>query len=165
MKDAASRSRPNRSNSRIQGETAQRRVLAKLSSIWPMLTPTPRIQLATGETVCPDAVVAGRRQVLVEVSAHVGILKDGQRDKLVSDAFKLVFLRSTSRYRSAKLVLVVAEDGIRRQILSGWRGAALRALKVEVRVVKLGAALRREVRRWQRLQDRTRRFAGKGHGA
>jgi hypothetical protein len=71
--------------------------------------------------------------VLVEVFAHQGPLKAGQRHKLMSDACKLLAVSTLLFESKAHVMLLLthhrAADGVR----WGWRNAALLALGVQVR--------------------------------
>lgn len=102
------------------------------------LVPT-RLELARGVFVHVDAYRAGPPVVLAEVFAHQGPLKGGQKHKLMSDAFKLVAVSARIFEGNARMMLVltdvVAADSLRR----GWRGEALQALGVEVRIVAIPA--------------------------
>jgi hypothetical protein len=95
------------------------------------------LELAGGACVHVDGFHRGPPPVLAEVFAHQGPLKGGQRHKLMSDAFKLVAVSKELFESKAKVMLVltddIAADGLRR----GWRGAALKALDVEIVVAPI----------------------------
>lgn len=87
-----------------------------------------------GDTeVHPDGV-DDDRSVLVEVFAHVGKLKGGQRHKVSTDALKLIALRDA--YPEARMILAFADEAAARS-LSGWKARALKANGIEVQVVGL----------------------------
>lgn len=74
--------------------------------------------------------------VFVEVFAHQGPLKGGQRHKIAGDVLKLVTLGRA--YPAARLVLALASHETARQVTNrGWLAEAVRTWGVEVVVVDL----------------------------
>ncbi len=76
--------------------------------------------------------------VLVEAWAHQGSPKPAQRNKVLTDALKLVWVASTLLARP-RLVLCLSDPAAARPFTGSrsWPAAALRGLDVEVRVVDL----------------------------
>lgn len=75
--------------------------------------------------------------VLVEVFAHVGKLKGGQRHKVSTDALKLIAL-SESRPQS-RLILAFADQAAASSIV-GWKAAVLKHHGIELLVAELSEA-------------------------
>jgi len=95
------------------------------------LTPE-RVRLG-GAYVEVDGVAPGE-SVLVEIFAHRGQLKGGQRRKIMGDALKLITLR---RSRPASKLIIAFCDQEAADGVVGWLAEALEAWGVERRVVKL----------------------------
>lgn len=98
------------------------------------------VPLAQGTTfpvgaarVHPDGV-APDGSVFVEVFAHIGPLKGGQRHKVSTDALKLLAIRETRP--EARLILAFADEAAAASV-SGWRAEVLGRNGIEIRVVPL----------------------------
>lgn len=98
--------------------------------------------------VRPDGVDA-ERSVFVEVFAHVGKLRGGQRHKVSTDALKLLAIRAI--YPEARLILAFA-DGEAAASVSGWKAKTLAANGIEIRVVDLAPAERAKIEAAQTRQ-------------
>jgi hypothetical protein len=107
------------------------------------LTPK-RLTLPGGATADVDGV-SDDESVLVEVFAHQGALKGGQRGKIARDTLKLITL---GRHRpGARLILALADARAARPLTAkSWLGEALARWKVEVLVVDLDDAVREGIR-------------------
>ena len=95
--------------------------------------------------------VATDESVLVEVFAHKGQLKRGQRHKIAGDALKLI----TSRERKAppRLGLAFADPQITNFFAgTSWLAAAVNAWEIEVIVAELDDAVREGIRAAQARQ-------------
>jgi hypothetical protein len=89
---------------------------------------------AVGTTsVRPDGV-APDRSVFVEVFAHIGALKGGQRHKVSTDALKLLAIRET--HAGARLIIAFADETAAASV-SGWRAEVLKRNGIEIHVVPL----------------------------
>lgn len=98
--------------------------------------------------VRPDGVDAGR-SIFVEVFAHVGKLRGGQRHKVSTDALKLLAIHAV--YPEAQLILAFA-DGEAAASVSGWKAKTLVANGIEIRVVDLAPAERAKIEAAQTRQ-------------
>jgi hypothetical protein len=109
-----------------------------------------RLRLGDGAYVVVDGV-APDESVLVEVFAHLGRLKGGQRHKVQGDALKLITL---ARSRPAsKLIIAFCDQEAADCVRGGsWLAEALRAWGVEVRVAELEDDVRRGLRDAQERQ-------------
>jgi hypothetical protein len=100
------------------------------------------VVLLMGDTeVKPDGV-DDDRSVFVEVFAHIGRLKGGQRHKPSTDALKLIAIRDA--YPKARLILAFADEAAARSV-SGWKARVLEAHGIEVRAVELDQAEREKI--------------------
>lgn len=84
-------------------------------------------------TVKPDGAALDK-SVFVEVFAHIGPLKGGQKHKVSTDALKLLAIRDT--HPKARLILAFADEDAAKSV-SGWKAATLDANGIEIRVVEL----------------------------
>jgi hypothetical protein len=99
-----------------------------------------RIELADGRRVELDAATENP-SVLCEAWAHQGPPKGAQRNKVLTDAFKLVF---TARAvgGSPRLILLLSDAAAAKPFQGrNWYAAALREFDVEVVVVELPETL------------------------
>lgn len=92
-------------------------------------------------TARPDGVSADE-SVFVEVFAHLGKLKGGQRHKVSTDALKLLAIRAA--HPEARLILAFADE-VAASSVSGWRAETLKNNAIEICVVKLSAANRAKI--------------------
>ncbi len=83
--------------------------------------------------VQPDGV-ATDQSVFVEVFAHVGKLKGGQKHKVSTDALKLLAIRDS--LPEARLILAFADEAAAASV-SGWKAEMLKANGIEVHTVDL----------------------------
>jgi hypothetical protein len=91
--------------------------------------------------VRPDGV-DDQRSIFVEVFAHVGSLKGGQRHKPSTDALKLILIRDI--YPQARLILAFADQRAARSI-AGWKAKALKRHGIETVIVDVGQAERAKI--------------------
>lgn len=97
-----------------------------------------------------------QKTVLVECWAHIGPPKAAQRHKVLSDAFKLVWISSTL-YPRPRLILCLADEAAAapfRPSSRSWAGRALKDLNIEVIVVAIPKDLRETLENAQRRQYR-----------
>jgi hypothetical protein len=115
------------------------------------LTPR-RLELSDGVRVELDGATEDL-SVLVEAWAHQGIVKSAQRNKILTDAFKLAFVARTLDHPT-RLILLLSDDEAARRFRSGWGAAALAEFEVEIIVVELGPEVRQRIRDAQAKQYR-----------
>ena len=98
--------------------------------------------------------VAEDWSVLCEAWAHQGPPKSGQRQKVLTDAFKLVFAARRIG-GSPRLILLFADEAAATPFRGqGWSAAALREMGVEIEVVTLPADICATIVEAQRRQYR-----------
>lgn len=121
------------SNSRVHSE-AEAIVLAALSEqLCVRLQQGVKLKVFDKTPVEPDGV-SEDESVFVEVSAHVGPPRGGQRHKPSTDALKLMALRESRP--KARLILAFVDHAAANGV-SGWRAAALEHFGIEKLVVEL----------------------------
>lgn len=112
-----------------------------------------RIELGDGRRVEIDAA-SEDLTILCEAWAHQGAPKSAQRNKVLTDAFKLAF---TARAvgAPARLILLLSDEAAAAPFRGrSWYAAALAEFGVEVEVVDLPAELREQIRAAQVRQFR-----------
>ncbi len=115
---------------------AEKTILAALAeSIGTPLAQGAKIAVGAA-SVEPDGVAADE-SVFVEVFAHIGKLKGGQRHKVSTDALKLLAIGESRP--DARLILAFADQAAAASV-SGWRAETLKANGIEVHVIPLSTA-------------------------
>jgi hypothetical protein len=131
--------------------TAERLILDQVESRIGVSLQSRRLLLGSGTSVEVNGVAADE-SVLVEVSAHHGPLKGGQRHKIASDILKLVTI-AHGRHPRPRLVLAFADtEAASWSAGKSWLATAQRAWQVEVMVVALSDDLHRRIVAAQRRQ-------------
>ena len=80
--------------------------------------------------------MAADGSVILEVFAHIGKLKGGQRHKVSTDALKLLAIRKS--HPDARLILAFADADAAASV-SGWKAETMRANGIEIHTVDLNA--------------------------
>ena len=99
--------------------------------------------------------------VLVEIFAHQGPLKGGQRHKIQDDALKLATL---ARSRPASRLILAFGDKQAAEGVVGWLAEALEAWEIETLVVNLPENVRAELRAAQLRQTMVNPAVDSGAG-
>lgn len=126
-------------------QAAERLILEAVSrSVGVSLSPQ-RLTLDGGAVVDVDGVAVDG-SVLVEVFAHQGALKGGQRHKIAGDALKLITV-ARGKDPAPRLVLAFADPAMK-TFFDGksWLAAAVLAWDIEVVVAELDEAVREGIR-------------------
>lgn len=140
-------------NSREQRD-AERHLLASLSAlVGKSLTPAV-IRLPSSVRVEVDGADEART-VLVECWAHIGKVKVAQRHKVLTDAFKLIWIANNIPGRP-RLILCIGDDDAAAPFRNRrtWYGQALADQGIEVFVVTIPTEVREAVLLAQRRQFR-----------
>lgn len=108
------------------------------------------VKLDSGAPVQVDGVTDDE-SVFVEISAHQGALKGGQRHKVATDALKLITL-GRSRPQ-AQLILAFGDRAAAAFVTQGtWMSEALASWKIKVLVIDLETDVRDGIRAAQARQ-------------
>jgi len=131
-------------------QSAERLILGAVSlHLGSKVTPR-RVDLPGGAYVNVDGV-ADEPPVFVEVYAHQGRLRGGQRHKIAGDILKLLTLGKA--HPGARLVLAFADIEVAGQVQNkGWLAEAIRTWSVEVFVADLPVEVREGLRAAQGRQ-------------
>ncbi|WP_140157957.1 hypothetical protein [Micromonospora sp. NBS 11-29] len=93
--------------------------------------------------------------VLAEVWAHQGPPKAAQKNKVLADAMRLLFVASTLPARPRMVLCLSDEDAARHFTTArSWAASALRSFTIQVEVVELPPELRSEIVAAQQRQYR-----------
>jgi hypothetical protein len=98
--------------------------------------------------VFPDGVAADN-SIFVEVFAHIGKLRGGQKHKVSTDALKLLAIREA--HPDARMVLAFADEETAASV-SGWKAETLMANGIEIHTVDLGPTERAKIKSAQARQ-------------
>jgi hypothetical protein len=92
--------------------------------------------------------------VLTEVCAHQGQLKSGQKQKLMANAFKLLYAERLLAVQARKIMVLADADAAEAFRKRSWIAAAFEALNIEVLVLPLPQEVRESIRQAQGRQFR-----------
>ena len=126
---------PSDSSAQIAAEAAILDLLGE--SIGVPLSQNAKVAVG-GSEVQPDGMAADG-SVVVEVFAHIGKLRGGQRHKVSTDALKLLAIRESRP--DARLILAFTDEEAAASV-SGWKAETLKANGVEIHTVDLDPAKR-----------------------
>ena len=92
--------------------------------------------------------------VLCEAWAHIGPPKSAQKNKVMTDAFKLLFASKLVK-DNGKCILLFADHGAAAHFQGkSWMAQCLKEYNIEVRIIKLSQELRSKVMEAQKRQYR-----------
>jgi hypothetical protein len=127
------------SSNAIEQQLAEAVVLEQISARLGIPLKARRLGLANGAYVDVDGTSADE-SVLVEVFAHQGTLKGGQRHKIATDVLKLITV-AQERNPKPRLILAFADPAILNWTTGkSWLAAAVHAWGVEVMAADLDEA-------------------------
>ena len=92
--------------------------------------------------------------VLCEAWAHLGAPKPAQKNKVMTDALKLLYASKLLKGKSRKILLFADEKAANAFRGTSWRAQLLKEHNIELRVVELPPRLRRKVKEAQVRQNR-----------
>lgn len=75
--------------------------------------------------------------ILVEAWAHIGKLKDGQRNKILSDALKLLYIDKKTKRSFKKVILFSNEETMNCFLSNSWWSKALSDFGIELEFVEI----------------------------
>lgn len=135
--------------------TAQRRaeslILEAVEAMLGVALHPQRLRLAAGAVVDVDGFTEDE-SAIVEVFAHQGKLKAGQRHKIATDVLKLITI-AHERTPAPTLILAFGDPDIKRLLGDkSWLTAAINAWGIKVVVAPLDASARAEIRLAQARQ-------------
>jgi hypothetical protein len=116
------------------------------------LVPT-KFMVGDGVCVNVDAVDAEQR-VLCEAWAHIGPPKSAQKQKVMTDALKLLLVERHLGYACRKVLLFADVEAHRRFVGKNWMAEALRRFDIEAALEPISDGLRERVVNAQKRQFR-----------
>lgn len=111
-------------------------------------------QLLKELNIKPDGLLYGADGTIqvVEVFAHIGKLKAGQKKKIATDVLKLIYLKSKHpQYQTH--ILFVDEQCLKSAANTGWVSAAALHFKVRMSIVELPTELKVRLTQTQAKQS------------
>ena len=132
------------SNSRAQREGGIALIRALSSSLGVALK-EKRLELEDGCYVEVDGY-SDKPPILCEAWVHYGEPKPSQSNKIMKDAFKLVFTEKCKRKTYKKILLFCNEDARRPFIGESWQAQCLRDYGIETEVYRLPNKLEKGVK-------------------
>jgi hypothetical protein len=142
-------------------QAAEREVRARLSADLGAELTARRVDFEDGAYVHVDGV-SPNESVLVEVFAHQGPLKVGQRHKIQGDVLKLATLGKT---RPGSRLIIAFCDHETAAAVTVWLAYAMTAWAIERRVVELPQQVRAGLRAAQQQQRMVNPILGQGGDA
>jgi hypothetical protein len=142
---AADAPHPSNSDAQVAAEWA---ILHKLGIVIDVAL-NQGTSVPVGDSVVKPDGAAMDNSVFVEVFAHIGPLKGGQKHKVSTDALKLLAIRDV--HPKSRLILAFADEDAARSV-SGWKAATLESNGIEVRVVDLDPDERARIEAAQQRQ-------------
>jgi len=137
------------SNSSVQ-LTAETEIRESLEGILGIRLPPATVLIAGTSPVKVDGA-SDDKQVFVEIFAHQGPLKGGQRHKVATDVLKLITIGR--EYPDAQLMIAVTDETAAASLKStSWLAAALRLWDIKVEVVPIKDDTRTQLRNAQDQQ-------------
>ena len=136
---------PSNSEAQIKAEGMVLNALAAALKV--PLSRGSEVSLANSR-VQPDGV-GPNASIFVEVFAHIGKLRGGQKHKVSTDALKLLAIREV--HPAARLILAFADEAAANSI-SGWKAETLAANGIEIHTVDLDPAERATIEAAQARQ-------------
>jgi len=92
--------------------------------------------------------------VLCEAWAHIGPPKSAQKNKVMTDAFKLLFASKRVKGNGKCILLFADHDAAAHFQGKSWMAQCLKEYNIEVRIIKLSQELRSKVMEAQERQYR-----------
>jgi len=92
--------------------------------------------------------------ILCEAWAHVGTPKSAQKNKVMADALKLLYVERIASKPARKILLLGDKVAARRFPGDNWMARALHAFGIEIQVVELPTDIRTTVENAQKRQYR-----------
>lgn len=134
-------------------QEAQQWLLAALSAKLGVWVVKKRWQLDGGSWAELDGF-AESPLILCEAWAHVGAPRSAQKDNVMTDAFKLLFVSSHLGKDSRRILLFGDHEAAKHFQGNSWMAGCLRRYGIEVHVVEMSAELKAKVKNAQKRQYR-----------
>ncbi|MBL7496124.1 hypothetical protein I6A84_01210 [Frankia sp. CNm7] len=139
-------------DSKVQRDAETEAVALLSAKVGVPLAPT-HVVLADGSWVEIDAANLDER-VIAEVWAHQGPPKGAQRNKVLTDALKLVYVEAERGGQWRKILCFTDEQARDAFTRRSWYAGALRHYGIELEVIELPAQTRAAIREAQKRQYR-----------
>lgn len=92
--------------------------------------------------------------IICEAWAHIGPPKSAHKQKVMTDAFKMLYIEKAVGKSFRKILVFADEDAAKPFLSNTWQAKCLRAYNIETKIVKLPQAMREKIIRAQKRQYR-----------
>ena len=92
--------------------------------------------------------------ILCEAWAHIGSPKPAQKNKVMTDAFKLLFASTLIKSNGKRILLFADRDAAAHFQGKSWMAQCLKEYNIEVRIIELPEELKAKVMKAQERQYR-----------
>ena len=92
--------------------------------------------------------------ILCEAWAHQGSPKSAQKNKVLADALKLLYMERIASKTARKILLFADKGAARRFQGENWMASALEAFGIEIQVIELPHEIQEAVKKAQKRQNR-----------
>ena len=141
------------SSSSEQKEGGRALIRALSSSLGVAIIKEQRLELGDGCTVEVDGY-SDEPPILCEAWVHYGKPRGSQFDKIMTDAFKLVFIEKRKGKIYKKILLFCDEDARNPFTGGSWQAQCLRDYGIEAKVYRLPKELEQRVKKARKRQYR-----------
>ena len=141
---------PSSSSEQKEGGIA---LIHALSSSLGVALKEERLELGEGCTVEVDGY-SNEPPILCEAWVHYGKPRGAQFDKIMTDAFKLVFIEKRKREMYRKILVFCDEDAREAFTGVGWQAQCLRDYGIETEIRRLPKELEQRVKKARKRQYR-----------
>jgi hypothetical protein len=92
--------------------------------------------------------------ILCEVWAHIGTPKSAQKDKVMTDAFKLLFVNEVNKGDSKRILLLADRKAAAHFQGKSWMARCLKEYNIMIEIIELPPELNKDVKEAQKRQYR-----------
>jgi hypothetical protein len=91
---------------------------------------------------------------MCEAWAHIGLPKSAQRNKVMTDALKMVFIEKSLGMEFQKILIFADEEASKPFCGNTWQAKCLKAFNIETRIIELPPDIRERIVKAQKRQYR-----------
>ena len=132
---------------------AENRLLSELSNELGITLTKKKLGLDRGSWIEIDGFCESPL-ILCEAWAHIGSPKPAQKNKVMTDAFKLLFASTLIKSNGKRILLFADRDAAAHFQGKSWMAQCLKEYNIEVRIIELPEELKAKVMKAQKRQYR-----------
>jgi hypothetical protein len=143
---------------KLPGDSSEQReaenmLLSKLSNELGITLTKKKLGLDRGSWIEIDGFCESPL-ILCEAWAHIGSPKPAQKNKVMTDAFKLLFASTLIKSNGKRILLFADRDAAAHFQGKSWMAQCLKEYNIEVRIIELPEELKAKVMKAQERQYR-----------